>query len=152
MEKEADLIFEMDADFSHDPKEIPNFLAAIENGADVVIGSRRIKGGKIIGWNWWRHFTSAGAMWASRLILRLKTKDVTAGYRCYKKEVLQSIDLEKIKSNGYSFQEEMIYICEKKGFNVVEVPVLFKDREKGKSKLSWKEVVSFFITIFRLKF
>lgn len=148
----ADLVFEMDADFSHDPKDISRMIEAINSGADVAIGSRRIQGGKVVGWNLWRKFCSNGAMFFSRLILGLKTRDVTAGYRCYKRLVLESINLDKIKSNGYAFQEEMIYLCEKKGFLVKEVPVTFKDREKGKSKLNWKEIVHFFIIMLKLRF
>ena len=91
-------------------------------------------------------------MFFSRLILNLKTRDVTAGFRCYKKEVLKSINLDKIKSNGYAFQEEMIFLCEKKGFKVKEIPVVFKDREKGQSKLNYKEIIHFFTVMIKLRF
>jgi len=149
---EADLIFEMDADFSHNPKYIPEFIKQIEKGFDVVIGSRRVKDGKIIGWNWWRKFISASAMAFARIILNLKTKDVTAGYRCYTKNVLNKINLDKIKSNGYAFQEEMIYLCEKNNFKIKEIPITFIDRKFGKSKLDKKDIIEFFKTIIRLKF
>ncbi|MFH1233301.1 MAG: polyprenol monophosphomannose synthase [Patescibacteria group bacterium] len=152
LEKNADLIFEMDADFSHDPKYIPDFIEEIKNGNDVVIGSRKIKGGKIKGWNLRRKFMSSGAMLFAKIILRLKTKDVTTGYRCYAKETLAQIDLDKIKSNGYAFQEEMIYQCEKKGFKIKEIPTTFIDRKLGKSKLGYKDIIEFFKTVFRLKF
>lgn len=151
LENGADLIFEMDADFSHSPQEIPNFIKTIKEGHDVVIGSRRIKGGKIIGWNIFRKFSSWGAMTISRVILNLKIYDVTSGFRCYKRKVLESIDLDKINSNGYAFQEEMIYLCEKKGFKIKEIPIIFFDRKFGKSKLSKKEIVEFFINLSKLK-
>jgi len=148
----ADLIFEMDADFSHDPRDLPKMIKEIKNGNDVVIGSRRVKGGKIVGWNFWRHFCSKGAMFFSRLVLNIKTKDVTAGFRCYKRKVLESIDLDKIKSNGYAFQEEMIYKIEKMNFKIKEIPVIFTDRQKGKSKLNKKDIWEFFVMIFKLRF
>lgn len=151
LEKNAQLIFEMDADFSHDPKYIPEFIKEINNGCDVVIGSRKIKYGKIIGWNWRRKIMSSGAMLLSRKILKLKTKDVTSGFRCYTKQTLETINLKKIKSNGYAFQEEMVYLCEKNKLKIKEIPITFKDRKLGKSKLNYKDIVEFFKTIIRLK-
>jgi len=147
----ADFIFEMDADFSHDPKDIPKMLEAIKN-SDLVIGSRKIVGGSIIGWNWWRKLMSNGAMWLSRLLLSLKPLDVTAGFRCFRKQVLEKIDLKKITSNGYAFQEELLYRTQMAGFRITEIPVTFVDRQFGKSKLNKKDVWEFFITIFKLKF
>ncbi|MBP9694945.1 MAG: polyprenol monophosphomannose synthase [Candidatus Magasanikbacteria bacterium] len=148
----ADIIFEMDADFSHDPRDIPKLIASITNGADLAIGSRRIPGGKIIGWNRRRRFTSRGATWISRLLLGIKTKDVTAGFRAFKKEVLLSFPLDDIQSNGYAFQEELLYRVEKAGFKIAEIPVIFTDRQKGKSKLGRAEIVDFFVSIFKLRF
>jgi len=147
----ADYIFEMDADFSHDPKDLPKMLANTI-GCDLVIGSRKIKGGKIIGWNLKRKLMSNGAMFISRLLLKLKPKDVTAGFRCYKKEVLQKINLDMVKSNGYAFQEEMLYQTQKLGFKICEVPVAFIDRKFGKSKLSNKDILEFFVVLFKLRF
>lgn len=152
LEQNADLVFEMDADFSHDSKYIPNFLEEIKNGFSVVLGSRRVKDGKIIGWNYARKIMSAGAMLFARIVLGLKTKDVTAGYRCYAKEAILKINLDKIKSNGYAFQEEMIYLCEKKHFKIKEIPITFIDRKLGKSKLNYKDIFEFFKTVIRLKF
>ncbi|PKL72189.1 dolichyl-phosphate beta-D-mannosyltransferase [Candidatus Kuenenbacteria bacterium HGW-Kuenenbacteria-1] len=151
LDKKADLIFQMDADLSHNPKEIPNFLDQINKGFDVIVGSRKIAGGKIIGWGISRHLMSFGANWCSQWILKLKTHDLTSGFRCYRREVLETINLEKIKSNGYSFLEETIYFCERKNFKIKEIPIIFLDRQKGKSKLSHKEIINFFLTIFRLK-
>lgn len=151
LQNNVDLIFEMDADFSHNPQDLLKMINETENGNHMIIGSRKIKGGKIVGWNWWRKFCSNGAMVFSRLILNFKTKDVTAGFRCYKRNVLESINLDKIKSNGYAFQEEMLYYAEKQGFKVKEIPVTFIDRKKGKSKLNKKDIVEFFITVIKIK-
>lgn len=139
----ADYIFEMDADFSHDPADIPRLLE-MANNCDLAIGSRRVPGGKIEGWSLWRHFTSSGAMWFSRIILNLKTLDVTSGFRCYRAEALKLIPLDAINSNGYAFQEEMLYRIEKLGLSVREVPVTFVDRQRGKSKLGKKDIIEFF--------
>lgn len=152
LQQNAEYIFEMDADLSHDPKDIPQILQTCFDGADLVIGSRKILGGKIIGWNWYRHFMSNGAMFFSRFILGLKTHDVTSGFRCYKRRVLENINLDKISAGGYAFQEEMLYLTEKNNFKITEIPVTFSDRKLGKSKLSKKDIWEFFITIFRLKF
>jgi len=154
LERGADVVFEMDADFSHDPNLVPNFIEKINQDFDAVVGSRRIKGGEVVGWNWWRKFESGGAMWLSRISLGLKTKDVTSGYKCYTKKVVQFL-LDQgvgIKSSGYAFQEETIYRLEKNKFKIIEIPIIFKDRELGKSKLSKKDIVNFFATIFRLRF
>jgi len=152
LEKNAKYIFEMDADFSHNPQDIPKILQKAQEGADLVIGSRKISGGKVIGWNLWRHFCSDGAMFASRLFLNLKTKDITAGFRCFRAETLKKIKYNQVKSNGYAFQEEMLYRVEKAGLKIVEVPVVFKDRKAGKSKLNKKDIFEFFIIIFKLRF
>lgn len=152
LQQQADLIFEMDADFSHQPKQIPQFIQAIQEGFEVVLGSRKIAQGRIIGWPWWRSLISWGAMFVSRLVLGLKVKDVTTGFRCYQRKVLVSLDLDKIKSNGYAFLEEMVYLCQKKGFKIKEIPITFLDRSRGKSKLGWKEIIEFFVVLFKLRF
>lgn len=151
LEAGADYIFEMDADFSHDPKDIPRLIAACADGADLAIGSRKIPGGGIVGWNWRRHFESNGAMLFARLMLGLTTRDVTAGFRCFRRRAIEAIDWNKIKSNGYAFQEEVLYRMEKAGLRVVEVPVIFRDRRIGQSKLSKKDIFEFFHLIFKLK-
>jgi len=148
----ADLIMEMDADFSHNPKDIPKLISACEEGYDLAIGSRKIKGGKIIGWNIKRHIMSNGAMWFARLILNLKTKDLTAGFRCFKTNIFKYIDLNNIKSNGYAFQEELLYKIEKNNFKIKEVPVTFFERKNGISKLSSKDVLEFFTNMIKLRF
>lgn len=151
LELGADYIFEMDADFSHDPNDIPRLLESAKEN-DLVIGSRKIPGGKVIGWNWHRTFMSNGAMWLSRLLLGLKPHDVTAGFRCFRSDVLKKINLDTIKSNGYAFQEELLYHTQLAGFKISELPVTFIDRKAGKSKLGKKDIVEFFLTIFRLRF
>ncbi len=148
----ADIICEMDADFSHQPHKIPELISCINSGQDMCLGSRRIKGGTIIGWNFTRKAMSALAMEFSRWFLGLKTKDVTGGFRCYHRRVFEKIKLDDIKSNGYSFQEEIIYLLEKNNFKIKEIPITFVDRQRGNSKLDLKEVISFFINILKLKF
>ncbi len=148
----ADIVFEMDADFSHNPKDVPRLIHQIEKGYDVAIGSRRIKGGNVKGWNWRRNLESQLAMNFARIILGLKTRDITAGFRAYRVSVLKQIDLDSISAGSYAFQEEMIYLCEKKSFKIKEIPVIFIDRQFGKSKLGIKDIIEFFITIFKLKF
>ncbi|TAN33036.1 polyprenol monophosphomannose synthase [Patescibacteria group bacterium] len=151
LEMGADFIFEMDADLSHDPDDVPRLLEPCLDGADLAIGSRRVAGGKIIGWGWARKFMSAGAMRLSRLILQLKNKDVTSGFRCWRREALLRIDLDKIKSNGYAFQEEILWRAQQAGLKIAEVPVIFVDREEGKSKLGWREVLEFFKVMLSLR-
>jgi len=151
LEQGAKYIMEMDADWSHDPKDIPHLLEAVRQGADLAIGSRRVAGGEIIGWGPVRKLMSRGAMDFSRLVLGLKTKDVTAGFRCYRREILSSLTLNKINSSGYSFQEELVFLIEKKGGKIKEIPVIFKDRSRGKSKLSFWEVVRFFYVVLLLR-
>jgi dolichol-phosphate mannosyltransferase len=151
LEKKAQYIFEMDADFSHDPDDIISMLKAIQS-ADLVIGSRKVAGGKIIGWGIVRKIMSNGAMWFSRTLLGLKVKDVTSGFRCFRSEVLKQIDLDTIKSNGYAFQEELLYRVQKKEYRIKEIPVVFVDREEGHSKLSKKDIIEFFIIMIKLRF
>ncbi len=148
----ADIVISMDADFSHDPAKIPELLDALKQGFDVVVGSRRVEHGRVVGWNMWRKFCSRGAMMISKALLGIKTKDLTSGYRAYSREVLEKINLEGILSNGYSFLEEMIYWVETAGFKVKEIPIVFQDRQFGKSKLSKWEILNFFVTIFKLKY
>ncbi len=149
---QAEYIMEMDADFSHDPNDIPKLVAAAKEGYDLIIGSRRIKGGDIVGWGFLRRFMSRGAMDFSRVILGLKTKDVTAGFRCYRKSMIAKLPLDKINSSGYSFQEELVWLTERLQGKIKEVPVIFNDRAKGKSKLSYKEIFKFFYIVIKLRF
>lgn len=130
-----DLIYEMDADFSHNPKNLLDLKTACDGGADVAIGSRYVPGGGVVNWPKDRIILSKGASLYVRMITLLPIHDPTAGFICYKRSVLEAIDLDKITSVGYAFQIEMKYAAFKKGFTIVEVPITFKDREKGVSKL-----------------
>lgn len=132
-----DLIFEMDADFSHDPRDLVRlYKACHDDGADVAIGSRYISGVNVVNWPLSRVLMSYMASIYVRLVTGMKVKDTTAGFKCYKKEVLENIKPEHIKSRGYGFQIEMKYIAWKLGYNIVEVPIIFTDRKLGSSKMS----------------
>ncbi|OGH94396.1 MAG: hypothetical protein A2538_01175 [Candidatus Magasanikbacteria bacterium RIFOXYD2_FULL_41_14] len=152
LELGADYILEMDADFSHDPADIKRLINACAQGADLAIGSRRVAGGQIIGWNWRRKMMSAGAGAFARFLLNLKTKDITAGFRCFKRNTLEKIDWQNATASGYAFQEEILYQVEKAGFTIKEIPVVFLDRQEGISKLSSNDIIEFFKLIFKLKF
>ena len=132
-----EFIFEMDADFSHDPKEIPNLLTAIGE-CDLVIGSRYVQGVNVVNWPLRRLILSYAANVYTKVITGLPLKDSTGGFKCFRKEVLAAIDLEKIKSNGYAFQIEMNFKTWKKGFRIKEIPIVFFDRVVGSSKMSGK--------------
>ncbi len=132
-----DFIFEMDADFSHDPKEIPRFLEKIEE-YDLVIGSRYATGVNVINWPLSRLLISLAANTYSRVITRLPVHDCTSGFKCFRREVLESIDLDNISSDGYAFQIEMTFKAWRKGFKICEIPIIFIDRTKGDSKMSSK--------------
>ena len=131
-----DYVFEMDADFSHDPCYLPSLLGAAVEGADVVIGSRRVPGGGTENWGLGRQLISSGGSLYARTILGLPVQDLTSGFKCFRRSVLESIDLESVRSNGYSFQIEMTYRAIQRGFRVVEVPIVFVDRRAGQSKMS----------------
>jgi dolichol-phosphate mannosyltransferase len=146
-----DAAFEMDADFSHDPQYLPNFLKAIEN-ADLVIGSRYIPGGATPNWSIMRRFISGGGNIFARIILGMPIHDCTAGFRCYRREVLERIDLDSVESQGYGFQVELAYRVLKQGFRIVETPIVFMDRRVGKSKMSRKIVLEAFTYVIRARF
>jgi len=130
-------IYEMDADFSHDPQNLLDLRnACSEGGADMSIGSRYIRGGSVVNWDWYRLFLSYGGSMYVRLITGMKVMDPTAGFVCYHRKVLETIDLDNIKFVGYAFQIEMKYNAHKLGFKLSEVPITFKDREEGVSKMS----------------
>ena len=146
-----DAAFEMDADFSHDPRYLPDFLKAIEN-ADLVIGSRYIRGGSTPNWSLLRRFISNGGNIYARFLLGMSTHDCTAGYRCYRRQVLESIGLDTIQSQGYAFQVELAYRVQKHGFRIVEIPIVFMDRRVGKSKMSRKIFVEGFLRVLQMRF
>jgi dolichol-phosphate mannosyltransferase len=127
--------FEMDADLSHDPEFLPRFFAALQAGADVVLGSRKVPGGRIEGWGAGRHLLSEGGSLYSRLILGVRTRDMTTGYKAFTRHALEAIDLRRIRSNGYAFQIETTYRALRRGLSVVEVPIVFVDRRAGQSNM-----------------
>jgi dolichol-phosphate mannosyltransferase len=131
----AELILEMDCDFSHDPEDVPRLIAAAEE-ADLVLGSRYVPGGRIPNWSFLRRFISRGGCVYAQLWLQTRLRDLTGGFKCYRREVLETIDLDAIDSKGYAFQIEGTYRTLRKGFRVVEVPITFVDREEGGSKMS----------------
>lgn len=128
-------ILEMDADFSHNPRYLPDLLAEAEE-ADLVLGSRYVPGGGVKNWGFWRRFLSRGGSLYARVLLGLPYQDLTGGFKCFRREVLETLDLGAVRSNGYSFQIELTYRAHCKGFKIKEVPIVFEDREVGKSKMS----------------
>jgi dolichol-phosphate mannosyltransferase len=146
-----DRFFEMDADLSHDVRYLPDFVRALDEGADVVIGSRNIPGGGVEGWGIGRHVISKGGSLYSRTILGLPVKDVTSGYKAFTRRALEAIDIDSIHSNGYSFQIEMTYRAARKGMKVTEVPIIFVDRTLGKSKMSRKIFVEAMGVVWKLR-
>jgi dolichol-phosphate mannosyltransferase len=147
-----DYIFEMDCDFSHNPQDLIRLLEACENGADVAVGSRYCKGGQISNWPIGRILMSYFASVYVRFILWLPVKDTTAGFKCYRKKVLETIELDRIKFMGYAFQIEMKYRAYKKGFKIQEVPILFTDRILGVSKMSTKIFKEAFLGVLQMRF
>jgi dolichol-phosphate mannosyltransferase len=149
LEADFDRIMTMDADFSHHPRYIPSMLD-LSRERDLVIGSRYVPGGGTLNCTWKRKMLSQGANTFAKMMLGLRAKDCTAGFRCYRREVLQAIDLDSIRSNGYSFLIEMIFYVQRRGFSIGEVPIIFEDRRRGTSKISKNEVVRALQTVQRL--
>lgn len=151
IENNYDYVFEMDADFSHDPKALPAFIENIKDN-DLVIGSRYIKGIAVVNWPLSRLILSMGAGYYTRIITSLPIKDATAGFMCYKVEALKKINLDSVVSNGYSFQVEMKYRMWKKGFKIKEIPIVFIDRRAGVSKMSRKIMYEAMFMVWKLKY
>ncbi len=151
IEHSYDAAFEMDADFSHDPRYLPDFLRAIEQ-ADLVIGSRYVQGGSTPNWTLIRRFISGCGNIFARFMLGIPVHDCTAGYRCYRREVLEHIDLDSIQSQGYAFQVELAYRVMKQHYKIVEIPIIFMDRRVGTSKMSSKIVTEAFTFVLRTRF
>lgn len=151
IERNYDVVFEMDADFSHDPKYLMDFIAKINEGYDLVIGSRYVNGISVLNWPLGRLILSYMASVYTRAVTGLKVKDTTAGFMCYKVNALKQIDLNEVRSNGYSFQIEMKFKFYKKGFRIIEVPILFIDRREGESKMSRKVVYEAYFMVWKLK-
>ncbi|MDK2921517.1 MAG: dolichol-phosphate mannosyltransferase [Desulfonauticus sp.] len=154
LKKSYDCFMEMDADFSHDPKDIPRFMEKIEKGFDLVVGSRYLQGTiSVVGWDFKRLLLSKFANWYATTILGIKKySDVTSGYRAYSRKALETINLENIKSNGYAFQIEMVYKIHQAGLKTTEIPIIFYEREHGSSKMSRKIALEAAIIVWRLRF
>jgi dolichol-phosphate mannosyltransferase len=147
----AQYIFEMDADFSHDPAYLPKLLAAAEEHYDLVLGSRYVRGGGTENWGIVRQLISRGGNMYAGLILGLPVADATGGYRCYRRNVLERINLDRIRSNGYSFQIEMVYSTLQAGFRIGEIPIIFPDRRVGQSKMSRRIVIEALINVWKMR-
>ncbi len=136
LDGDAVVIGQMDADLSHDPADLPRLFDAVVAGSDVAVGSRYVAGGSTEGWSWVRRAMSRGANWYTRLALGLRTRDATAGFRAYRAEALRRLEPATCKSAGYVFQVEMTYRAERRGMEIVEVPITFIERHRGDSKMS----------------
>jgi dolichol-phosphate mannosyltransferase len=146
----ADLVMEMDCDFSHDPKDVQRLVAASAD-ADLVIGSRNVPGGGVEGWPWYRQLISRGGSFYARTILQMPVRDMTAGFKLFRREVLETLDLDGIEASGYMFQVELKYRTVRAGFRVHEVPVTFVDREFGESKMNSRIVLEAVWRVWKLR-
>jgi dolichol-phosphate mannosyltransferase len=151
LEKGYRWFFEMDADLSHDPKYLPDFFRALEQGADVVVGSRNVKGGGVEGWGLGRHLISKGGSLYSRVILGVGVRDLTTGYKGFTANALRRIDLASVSSNGYSFQIETTHRALLEGLHVQEVPIVFVDRTAGQSKMSRRIFAEAIVMVWKLR-
>ena len=134
----AGFVFEMDADLSHDPADLARLLDAVRGGADLALGSRYVDGGAVSDWGFVRRCVSRGGSRYARAVLGLDVHDLTGGFKCFRREVLEAIDLPTVRSQGYAFQVELTYRTLRAGFRVVEVPIVFRERVLGRSKMSWR--------------
>jgi dolichol-phosphate mannosyltransferase len=134
----AGYVMEMDSDFSHDPADLARLLQAVYDGADLALGSRYVPGGGVSEWGLLRRFISEGGSTYARIVLGLSVRDLTGGFKCFRREVLEAIHFDGVRSQGYAFQVELTYRAVQAGFRVVEVPIVFRDRQQGTSKMSWR--------------
>ena len=132
----ADYVITMDCDFSHDPADVPRLVAACDAGADIALGSRYVTGGGTVNWGLGRRIVSAGGSFYARTWLSLGIRDMTGGFRCFRREVLEAVGLDLVDTRGYAFQIELTYRAIKRGFTVAEVPIVFTDRTAGQSKMT----------------
>ena len=150
--RQYQFVLEMDADFSHDPRYLPRLVDEAERGADLVIGSRYVQGGGTVNWGIGRQIISRGGSLYARTILGVDVRDLTAGFKCFRRVVLEALDLGAVTSSGYGFQIELTYKTLKKGFKVSEVPIVFEDRRVGKSKMSRKIFLEALWKVWKLRF
>jgi len=152
MDRQTQVIVEMDADLSHDPIYLPSIVRAAENSGGIGLGSRYVEGGQVVGWSRRRRIVSWGANFLARAILGLHVKDATSGYRAYGREVLKKVCYLDAGTKAYAFQVEMLHRCARHGFPIEEVPTTFYERQLGKSKLTKRDILDFLGTILRLRF
>jgi dolichol-phosphate mannosyltransferase len=145
-------VLEMDADWSHPPRYLPGLLDRAEAGADLVLGSRYVAGGGTVNWGWLRRLISRGGSLYARTILGLPVRDLTGGFKCFRRRVLESIDLAAVHSTGYAFQIELTYRTYRNGFRVEEMPIVFEDRRVGQSKMSRRIVIEALTMVWKLRF
>lgn len=143
--------FEMDADFSHDPKYLPAFVAGLDAGADVVVGSRNIAGGTVRGWGPLRHLISKGGSLYARLVLATPVRDMTTGFKAYTRRALELIAVDEVLSNGYAFQIETTYRAIRRGLRVVEIPIVFVDRRQGRSKMTRRDISEAIVGVWAMR-
>jgi dolichol-phosphate mannosyltransferase len=136
LDRGAGRLIEMDSDFSHDPADLRRLLAAVDAGADLAVGSRYVPGGRVADWGLVRRVVSRGGCAYARSVLGVPIRDLTGGFKCFRREVLEAIDLTRVRSQGYAFQVELTYRALERGFEVTEVPIVFRDRRLGRSKMS----------------
>ena len=151
LEHGYDLVFEMDADFSHRPEHLPEFLEAIQN-ADVVLGCRYMEGGGTEDWGLMRRMLSRGGNLYARTLLSLPFRDLTGGFKCFRREVLEKIDLDRLESEGYAFQIELTFRAHRAGFRIAETPIIFPDRTLGHSKMSRKIIAEALVRVWGIRF
>ncbi len=148
----AEILVEMDADGSHDPTHLPAMIDRIIGGCDIVVGSRYIQGGEIIGWGLKRKIISSGANFLSRKLCGIKIRDATSGYRAIKASTLKKLNLDEVSASGYVFQVAFLFRAQNAGLKICEVPIVFRDRVRARSKLGLREMVNFFWTCLKLAF
>jgi dolichol-phosphate mannosyltransferase len=149
---DSELILEMDCDFSHDPADVPRLIAACEAGADLALGSRYVPGGGTRNWGLVRRLISWGGSFYARVLLGVRIRDLTGGFKCFRRHVLETLDLDAIESKGYAFQIETTYRVLRKGFRVEEIPIIFVDRTEGTSKMSRGIVIEAMLKVPLLRF
>jgi dolichol-phosphate mannosyltransferase len=152
LDRDAGFLMEMDSDFSHDPADLARLLAAVNAGADLALGSRYVPGGGVNDWGLVRRLVSEGGSTYARWVLGLKVRDLTGGFKCFRREVLEAIHFDGVRSRGYAFQVELTYRAVRAGFRVVEVPIIFRDRRVGQSKMSWRIAAEAMVLVPRLRF
>jgi len=152
LDRGAGFLIEMDCDFSHDPADLARLLTAVRAGADLALGSRYVPGGGVSDWGLVRRLVSEGGSAYARWVLGLHVRDLTGGFKCFRREVLEAIHFDGVRSRGYAFQVELTYRAVRAGFRVVEVPITFRDRQYGQSKMSWRIAAEAMVLVPRLRF